>query len=252
MRGNLLASGLFLLTFNSPVLADIKDDALLIISGNSGQITRWSETPNLAIFHEIEIDKTDVQRPLSIISENTPLNFGQGSVTYIDLNQIDYLRGPRFRFNRRQNATDSGTFSIDGKTVVEANIFVFVADQETSAFFNILIAGAKFSGQFPKRLAMNEVKCYFTILKDDDVIQLAYVFISSSVSQDRLASCLYEEIVQAMGLPADAENTPHFSFDDNPGFKDPNSDKLLLQTVYHADVLPGDPAIEAIEYFGFK
>ena len=55
-----------------------------------------------------------------------------------------------------------------------------------------------------------------------------------------MQACIYEELVQAMGLMNDAEGSPFFTFDNLSDAKPRDFDQRLLSALYDAQVLNGD------------
>ncbi len=83
------------------------------------------------------------------------------------------------------------------------------------------------------------------MLSNDESIHFGTILIAPTIDPDMQRACIYEEMVQAMGLMNDAHESPFFTFDNLLEDKSRDYDRRLLAALYDAEVQNGD-AVEKV------
>lgn len=233
--------------FPGVLKAGILEEARQILSGGDSEIIRWSFDPDVQIFFDDSRTRDLIVDQLQWQSELTGLNFSitvnkLGSDRSGDL--IGYSRwGIKSETIGDENQR-SALFTPDG--TFEGDIFVFAGAFEFSSHAQFLTGSSRDAARSSMRFARGKAPCYLHWRFNEHSIQNAFVYISNRISSDLLSACVYEELMQAMGLQADAKDSIYFTFDDKPESKTPNFDAELVRSLYLDNIRHGESTVDDV------
>lgn len=249
----------FFLYFSAPSIAESDDEiseaTAILTSKHRTTVRRWEYPPRIAVFHESgeAPDSQEIDRILREISLHTALDIHRPSYHAIDRKvageKIYELSS--FEVRKNKDGVYSGLLQVGGmdSPKIESDIFVFFLSRPIVAHFMVLTTMRAGNSALPRGYLQNEGRCYFSTLALKTGIELGFIFLPPSASKERIADCLYEELFQVMGLPSDAADAEHFSFDNKPGFKADNKDHKLLKALYSLEITSGDSVQEVIDIY---
>ena len=101
-----------------------------------------------------------------------------------------------------------------------------------------------------KRLAQAGV-CYFlTAAKGGDIVW-GTIIANIEMSDQKIASCLLEELTQSLGLPNDSDLVKPSVFNNRSVLQElTRNDKILIRTLYDKRLKAGTPRVEAMAQIG--
>jgi len=91
--------------------------------------------------------------------------------------------------------------------------------------------------------------CFYATASNNGGMINGMIFISPTEAADFVEDCVYEELVHAMGLVNDADNTPWFTFDNLPGHKPRDYDERLLRALYDPRVSTGSTVDDVVAIY---
>ncbi|MFQ6552880.1 DUF2927 domain-containing protein [Aestuariibius insulae] len=239
------------------------DEARVMIARPDGAVRKWSYTPTVTVIHDADYETGEVTETVDLINANSGLRIGTGPnepVTYIawDAFWSDQSRHVRFGLVHEEGHHHAVQSSIAltqvGGHVGTSNIMVFASKAEERLSHAALMSGVLSDAKVRRNLRamagrQGGGECYFQLLSNADSLHVAYVFILVEENGRSPESCLYEEVMQTMGILRDAEGSVHFSFDDRHEAKDPTYDLALLRAIYDPSITSEDPVEAVLDRF---
>ena len=98
---------------------------------------------------------------------------------------------------------------------------------------------AKGAWSLSRQFVEGRTPCFFNALSLRNEITVAHIFIRGDLSEEEEMACIYEELVQAMGLLHDAPGSAYFTFDNLVAPKSNPLDWKILQALYADNIVPG-------------
>ncbi len=233
--------------------ADMYKDARIILDAGEGQVRRWERSPRIAVIHQSDVDRTLFPAFTESFSSATGLQIGANGVEYFQLaDDFAYTQEPaRFEAPQFSDAPPAhfGRLRIGDGVQLESDIFVFVVNKTTAAYFATLTRVITKNASLTRQFIEGSTPCFYSGFSRDNVMQFAFIFINESVAPETRLICAYEELIQSLGLLNDAQDTPYFSLTNTLEKPKTNLDLSLLAAVYDAQVRPGDPVDNVIAVF---
>lgn len=222
------------LLFSSMAQADISTDARTILDARRGKVLKWSYTPSIAVIHSGRFDFTYLDDVLDEIRTATQMDIP--AVKRVDINALEFpfVGASNFRLLRgvRDNPKDRlGRLTLGRNRPITADIFIFHLPVLEGSYLNLLSVLSNGKAGLPREYA-EKGACYFSMVGNEGRTQQARVFIGVNLTQKGQHDCIYEEVMQTMGLANDAEGTRHFTFDGLAQYVDRTNDYLLLRALY--------------------
>jgi len=132
---------------------------------------------------------------------------------------------------------------------LSANVFVFVVSPPLASHFMVLTAWGRSSTALPRAYVQGRGPCYFNVLSNAESIQFGTILMGPELDGEMSRACIYEEMVQAMGLVNDAQDSPFFTFDNLVPEKPRDYDMRLLSALYHPSVVTGDAVDKVLSIY---
>lgn len=229
--------------------ADELTDAAIIINAKAETVKKWKFPPRFVVVHDQPVDRDAFDDVTGFIRQATGLDVP--APEYVDLSgdAIDNRFYTASRYVPRhlepgQMITD---LLIAGREDLQlsANVFVFVVSPPLASHFMVLTAWGRSSTALPRAYVQGSGPCYFNVLSNAESIQFGTILIAPELDGEMSRECIYEEMVQAMGLVNDAQDSPFFTFDNLAPPKPRDYDMRLLSALYHPSVATGD-AVEKV------
>ncbi len=216
-------------------------DVRSILSTRSGSVKKWAYPPEVSVLHTGEFDSSFLNEVIDFINSNTDLGI-EGVKEQKDINTIDggLFGETRLRYIKSEHdnlVTTKISFS-DGETM-SANIFIYKLDIALSSLFLVMSRSAKGAWSLSRQFVEGNALCFFHALSLRDEIRAAHIFVRNDLSIDVERACIYEELVQAMGLLSDAPGSMHFTFDNIVAPKADPLDWKILKALYAENIEPG-------------
>ena len=133
--------------------------------------------------------------------------------------------------------------------VLSANIFVFMVSPHLASHFMALTSYGRTSGSLTRGYVQGNGPCYFTVLSNGESIHFGTILIAPDIDADMQRHCIYEEMVQAMGLMNDAQDSTFFTFDNLAEDKPRDYDQRLLRALYDPRIRNGDEVDEVLNIY---
>ncbi len=239
------------------------EEARVMISRPDGAVRKWSYTPTVTVIHDEDYDTGEVAETVDLINANSGLRIGTGPnepVGYIpwDAFWTEESRHVRFGLIHEEGHHHAVQSSIAltqvGGVIDTASIVIFASKAEERLSHAALMSGVLSDAKVRRNLRamagrQGGGECYFQLLSNADSLHVAYVFILVGEDGRSPERCLYEEVMQTMGILRDAEGSEHFSFDDRHAAKDPTYDLALLRAIYDHAITSEDPVEGVLDRF---
>ena len=247
MLFGLLAALPVLFLSPAPSWGDEFGDAREILAGRSGAVKKWDTSPEIAVVHAGGFDFQELHEVIQFVNSHTGLAIDT-RVRKKDLRSVgeSLFGGTRLEHGRAQ-ASRSAVARIsfpDGETL-SASVFVYKVDIASGALFLVLSRSAKGAWSLARQFVEGTSPCFFNVMSLDGEIRFAHIFIRGDVSEKVEKACIYEELVQAMGLLNDAPGSEFFTFDNAVEPKPDSLDWMLLRALYAKNVDAGGD-VEAV------
>jgi len=230
-----------------PLSDETRAEIHTILDAGEGQVRKWLEPPTIVVVYRNDRIPEMVNDAVAIIEEGRDNFFGYGEVTLLDLDDIDGDLFKRLDIGVRSNDLSFSWKTSGGILSVEGDIFVFALDLPEVLYVSAL---TRIEGRFTQGIARrSEYSCYYNVWSRDDILRFAGVYIRSDGSENSLRDCLYEELIQSLGLLNDAEGTEVFTLNDaREKIGKREADRTLLDALYAPSVVIGEATDSVIEY----
>lgn len=233
--------------------ADDVEDARVIVTAKSNTVKKWHYAPRFVVIHDQPIDQSAFHDVTAFIAAATRLPIEQP--TFVNLSEETF--DPRFYTASRYNprVTETGRMTSDlliaqkDDLPLSANIFVFMVSPPLASHFIALTAYGRFSGNLTRSYVQGNGPCYFKVLSNGESIQFGTILIAPSIDPAMQRHCIYEEMVQAMGLMNDAQDSPFFTFDNLAEEKPRDYDQRLLEALYDPRIRNGDAVDDVLNIY---
>ncbi|AXI45323.1 hypothetical protein C1J03_04275 [Sulfitobacter sp. SK012] len=229
--------------------ADEISDATMILNAKSNTIKKWHYSPRFVVVHDRPVDREAFADVAEFIRDTTGLAMDPPDFVHLASDTLADRFYTESHYAPRR--TDAGRMTSDLLIAghedlnLTANVFVFMVSPPLASHLMLLTAWGRSSSNLPRAYAQGSGPCYFNVLSNADSIHFGTIVISPDIAPTMQASCIYEEMTQAMGLMNDAQNSPFFTYDNLDEDKPRTYDRRLLAALYNADVTNGD-AVEKV------
>lgn len=234
------------------------DQAVEILASERGTVRRWAYAPKLTVIHDGNPHREQIDGLVAMINAGIPGFPGIGATEFFDLSQFNrrlagntHFRMPAVDFDGIEGSIVRALFAGEEEAqnqVVTGSIFIFLTSLEDGITFGALTQSTKrLSRQFAEG---GDMRCYFNVMSKNDELRAGFIFINMDDAQTPIAECLYEELMQTLGLLNDSQGSSVFTFD-NTGIvrEDREPDFQLLRALYSESVTPGDDAKKVADVF---
>ncbi|MEO3416497.1 DUF2927 domain-containing protein [Roseovarius sp. CAU 1744] len=237
----------------SKAAADDIEDARIIVTAKSNTVKKWHYPPRFVVVHDQPVDRTTFREVTDFIVGATGLPIQQP--TFVNLAEEAF--DPRFytasRYNPRRTVAGQMTSDLliaqKHDVQLSANIFVFMVSPHLASHFIALTSYGRFTGNLTRSYVQGSGPCYFKVLSNGDSIQFGTILIAPDVDPTMQRHCIYEEMVQAMGLMNDAQDSPFFTFDNLTDDKPRDYDQRLLAALYDPRIRNGDEVDKVLNIY---
>ncbi|MEM6304537.1 MAG: DUF2927 domain-containing protein [Pseudomonadota bacterium] len=237
------------LSFGTARAADDLAEARVILNAKQGTVKKWHYAPRFVVVHDRPVDRAAFAEVTEFIAAATGLTLAVPDFVEVTAETL----GERFYTASRYapRATRAGQMTTDlliaghEDLQLSANVFIFVVSPPLASHFMVLTAWGRSSTALPRAYVTGEGPCYFNVLSNAQSIHFGTILIAPELEKAVSEACIYEEMMQAMGLMNDAHGSAHFTFDNLAEAKPRDYDQRLLSALYDADVLNGD-AVEKV------
>jgi hypothetical protein len=228
------------------------DDVRAIINAKNGTIKRWERTPSVVVIHDHPMPGDVFAPTLELIQRATQLDMP--APQFIDLAQNfmpdRFYSDTRFRLDLMQDGYRNHMVIGGGSAdPLDAQIFVFFLSPQIASHFMILTSVGHRNLSLQRQYLQGEGPCFYATASNSGGMINGMIFISPTEAADFVEDCIYEELVQAMGLVNDADDTPWFTFDNLPGAKPRIHDERLLRALYDPRVSTGSSVDEVVQIY---
>ena len=229
------------------------EDARVIVTAKSNTVKKWHYPPRFVVVHDQPVDRGAFREVTDFIVNTTGLPIQQP--TFVNL--ADEAFDPRFytasRYNPRSTQTGQMTSDLliaqKEDVQLSANIFVFMVSPHLASHFIALTSYGRFTGNLTRGYVQGSGPCYFKVLSNGESIQFGTILIAPDVEPDMQRHCIYEEMVQAMGLMNDAQDSTYFTFDNLTDDKPRDYDQRLLAALYDPRIRNGDEVEKVLNIY---
>lgn len=228
-------------------------DARTIISAKANTIKKWHYAPRFVVVHDQPVDEAAFEDVTNFIGRTTGLPIELPTFVSLSSDGFD----PRFytasRYSPRR--TEPGQMTSDlliaqqEDLVLSANIFVFMVSPHLASHFMALTSYGRTSGSLTRGYVQGNGPCYFKVLSNGESIHFGTILIAPDIDADMQRHCIYEEMVQAMGLMNDAQDSTFFTFDNLAEDKPRDYDQRLLRALYDPRIRNGDEVDEVLNIY---
>ncbi len=233
--------------------ADDLDDARVIVTAKSNTIKKWHYPPRFVVVHDQPVDKATFAEVTDFITAATGLPIEHP--TYVNLTEDSF--DPRFYTASRYHPRDAGPGRMTSDLLIaqsedvqlSANIYVFMVSPHLASHFIALTSYGRFSGNLTRGYVQGNGPCYFKVLSNGESIHFGTILIAPDIDADMQRHCIYEEMVQAMGLMNDAQDSPFFTFDNLVEDKPRDYDQRLLEALYDPRIRNGDDVDKVLNIY---
>lgn len=238
--------------FSSRLNADELDDVAVILGGTGERVRKWQRAPQIVVFTQGEFDRESLRGVVEFIELNTSLELPPESIFSFSSEEIDAISaGVAFSYNPA--AADIGGSGVEfytaNRQIASGDIFIFWLERPYAAYFSVLTGTSGTLPNLSRGFAEGKENCFFHMRSKTGAIFASLIFINSRFDPTSAKACLYEELVQSMGLVADAEGSKYFTFNNQVGQKSPNRDDAILRALYDKRVNPGDPVQSVLDLY---
>ncbi len=231
-----------------PVDDRLRGEIRTILDAGSGQIRRWDRPPTVVIVYRDDLTPSYVRDAIRVIEQGGTNFIGYGPVTAFDLDAIgDDIIG------RVDLLPENGdlllTWTNAGEMArLRGDIFVFALEIDELLLFGAL---TRLNPSFMRQMARSQrVSCFYSAWSQNDHLAFAGVYIPTTYTEPLIRGCLYEELIQSMGLLNDAVGSQIFTLNNSLIKPDSNAaDLALLDALYAPEIEIGASVDEVIEYF---
>jgi hypothetical protein len=233
--------------------ADELSDAAVIINAKANSVKKWRYPPRFVVVHDQPVDRDAFDEVTGFISQATGLDVPVPQ--YVDLSgdMLDDRFYTASRYTPRNEGPGRMTSDllIAGREdlLLSANIYVFVVSPPLASHFMVLTAYGRSSNSLPRAYAQGTGPCYFNVLSNAESIHFGTILIAPGLDGAFTKACIYEEMVQAMGLVNDAQDSPFFTFDNLAPSKPREYDLRLLSALYDPSVQTGDAVNKVLNIY---
>ncbi len=250
----IFAAALLALTgAGTTIAADDIEDARIIVTAKSNTIKKWHYPPRFVVVHDQPVDVSVFEEVTNFIVTTTGLDIEPPTFVNMADNAFDprFYSASRYEPRRTEQGQMTSDLLIAQKEDVQlsANVFVFMVSPHLASHFIALTSYGRFSGSLTRGYVQGDGPCYFKVLSNDESIHFGTILIAPSIDPDMQRACIYEEMVQAMGLVNDAQDSPFFTFDNLAPPKPRDYDTRLLSALYHPSVETGDAVDKVISLY---
>ena len=235
------------------VAADDLEDARIIVTAKSNTVKKWHYPPRFVVVHDQPVDRAAFMDVTNFIVSATGLPIEQPDFVNLSTDTFD----PRFYTASRYEprATVKGRMTSDlliaqtEDLELSANIFIFMVSPHLASHFIALTSYGRFSGNLTRSYVQGSGPCYFKVLSNRESIHFGTILIAPDAAPDTQRKCIYEEMVQAMGLMNDAQDSPFFTFDNLLDDKPRDYDQRLLEALYDPRIRNGDEVDKVLNIY---
>lgn len=241
------------MTVGGDAVADDLEDARIIVAAKSNTVKKWHYPPRFVVVHDRPVDQVAFQDVTDFIVSATGLPIQPP--TFVNLAEDGF--DPRFytasRYNPRR--TEAGRMTSDlliaqkEDVQLSANVFVFMVSPHLASHFIALTSYGRFSGSLTRGYVQGNGPCYFKVLSNGESIQFGTILIAPDAEDSIRRHCIYEEMVQAMGLMNDAQDSSYFTFDNLLDNKPRDYDRRLLAALYDPRIRNGDEVDDVLNIY---
>lgn len=233
--------------------ADDLQDARVIVTAKSNTVKKWHYPPRIVVVHDQPVDRVAFAEVTNFIASATGLPIEQP--TFVNLTDDEF--NPRFYTASRYSPRTTGPGKMTSDLLIaqtkdlqlSANIYVFMVAPPLASHFIALTAYGKFTGSLTRGYVQGNGPCYFKVLSNGESIHFGTILIAPSVDPATQKSCIYEEMVQAMGLMNDAHDSEFFTFDNLLDDKPRDYDQRLLEALYDPRICNGDEVDKVLNIY---
>ena len=229
------------------------EDARVIVTAKSNTVKKWQYPPRFVVIHDQPVDRSAFEDVTNFIVAATGLAIEQPAF----VNLADQTFDPRFytasRYNPRK--TEAGRMTSDlliaqqEDLQLSANVFVFMVSPHLASHFIALTSYGRFTGNLTRGYVQGSGPCYFKVLSNGESIHFGTILIAPNIDLQMQRACIYEEMVQAMGLMNDAQDSSFFTFDNLPEEKPRDYDQRLLEALYDPRIRNGDQVDQVLNIY---
>ena len=230
-----------------PLSDETRAEIHTILDAGEGQVRKWLEPPTIVVVYRDDRIPEMVNDAVAIIEEGRDNFFGYGEVTLLDLD----VAGNDL-FETLDIIVRNGELTFlwslgDHNLSVEGDIFVYALGLQEMLYIGALTQA---NGNFMRGLAKTgRPSCFYSAWSRDDLLRFAEVYVRSDYEETHFRACLYEELIQSLGLLNDAEGSEKFTLNnarEKLGSRD--ADRALLDALYAPSVVIGGATDSVIEY----
>lgn len=233
--------------------ADDLEDARVIVTAKSNTVKKWHYAPRFVVVHDQPVDRSAFEDVTNFIATATRLPIEQP--TFVNLSDDTF--DPRFYTASRYEPRKTGPGQMTSDLLIaqkedlrlSANIFVFMVSPQLASHFIALTSYGRFSGNLTRSYVQGSGPCYFKVLSNGESIQFGTILIAPTVDTETQRACIYEEMVQAMGLMNDAQDSTFFTFDNLLDEKPRDYDQRLLEALYDPRIRNGDEVDDVLNIY---
>ncbi|ABD54452.1 DUF2927 domain-containing protein [Jannaschia sp. CCS1] len=233
--------------FDLPLDDDLRDEIRTILDAGNGQIRRWDRPPTVVIIYRDDRAPGYVSEAIEII-ESGRVNFiGYGPVTAFDLDSA-----ASDIFGQIDLVPDDGdlllTLTGDDEVLhIRGDIFVFALELDELLLFGAL---TRLNTNFMRQIARSQrASCFYSAWSRNDHLAFAGVYIPISYPEALVRGCMYEELIQSMGLLNDSVGSQTFTLNNLLIKPESNAaDLALLDALYAPEIETGTSVDEVIRY----
>lgn len=234
--------------------ADDISDARVIVTAKANTIKKWQYPPRVIVVHDRPVDRTAFADVTDFISSTTGLALEPP--TFVEMTGHDTRFYTASRYAPR--TTGPGRMTSDlliaqqEDLSLTANIFVFMVSPPVASHFIALTLYGRSSANLPRAYVQGSGPCYFNVLSNAVSIHFGTILIAPDIDPAMQRACIYEEMVQAMGLMNDAENSAFFTFDNLAEDKPRDYDRRLLSALYDDQITNGDDVEKVLSLYAAR
>ena len=233
--------------------SDELSDARVILEAKSGTIKKWAHAPQFVVVHDRPVNEAAFADTIAFIEAATGL--GIAAPVFVDLAAAGlddrFFSGTLYEPARGPTGQYRTTLSVAARDriAVAGSVFVFMVAPRYASHLMVLSGFGHGSQTLERAYHASPRHCFFNVMSDARSIQFGRILISPEQDMAQQATCIYEEMTQAMGLMRDAEGSAHFTYDNLAEDKPRDNDRRLLAALYHPSVLTGDGVDKVVEIY---
>lgn len=231
--------------------ADDISDARIIVTAKANTIKKWHYPPRVVVVHDRPVDRGAFDDVTDFITSATGLALEPP--TFVELAGLDTRFYTASRYGPRTvgpgRMTSDLLIAQQEDLNLTANIFVFMVSPPVASHFIALTLYGRSSANLPRAYVQGSGPCYFNVLSNGVSIHFGTILIAPDLDPAMQRMCIYEEMVQAMGLMNDAENSTFFTFDNLADDKPRDYDRRLLSALYDDQITNGDDVEKVLSVY---